>query len=296
MATLTLATIAAGASVVATDLQDGSDPFSLSAVVLDQNGNPVRDLTAKDFKISENGKTVQLESVQLRTLGETTARGRAVVLVLGAGGTDPALTPRVQTIAKSFIDTAGPNDHVSVVRYAPRDEIQGTRNDMLTRIAEFRAGMGEPLNQRTNRDVLDTVASLSRELMDIDAPRRAIVFIGSPYVYDVILPQRLEYDIAWPQWVRAMSTAARANVSVYVLDPHALTGNMRINPDGLVAQTGGTVFFNRNDFERAKDVVWRDAGTYYALEYKAEPSKRDLQKISVTVSRPDLSVRARRAR
>lgn len=296
MATLALLTAAAGASLVATDLQSSSDPFTLSAVVVDRDGNPVRDLTARDFKISENGKPVQLESARLRTVGETSARGRAVVLVLGAGGTDPALTTRVQTIARSFIDAAGPNDHVSVVRYAPRDEIQGTRNDMLMRIAEFRAGMGEPLNQRTNRDVLDTVASLSRELMDIDTPRRAIVFVGSPYVYDVVLPQRLEYDIAWPQWVRALSTTARANVSVYVLDPHALSGNIRINPDGLVAQTGGTIFFNRNDIDQAMNVVWRDASAYYALEYLAEPSKRDLQNISVTLTRPDLSVRARRSR
>lgn len=287
---------AAGGSLVAADRQTEGDPFTLSAVVVDKTGIPVRDLTAHDFRITENGKPVPVSGFDLKTVGESTQRGRAIVLVMGAAGTDPQLTTRAQNVARGFFDVAAPNDHLSVVRYAPRDELAGTREQMLMRIAEFRAGMGEPLNMRTNRDVLETVASLSRELMDIDAPRRAIVFIGSPFVFDVILPLQLQYDIAWPHWVNALSTAARANVSVYVIDPNGLRGNIRINPDGLVAQTGGTIFYNRNDIENAMDTIWRDSSSYYALEYLASPSKRDLQNIRVTTTRPDLTVRARRSR
>lgn len=284
------------AGLVASDGQPAGTPVRLSAVAVDQAGLPVRDLTARDFRVTENGKPAPVSQLDFRTTAETTRRGRAIVLVMGAAGTDPQLTTRAQAMARGFFDRAAPDDQLSVVRFSARDEIAGTREEMLMRIAEFRAGMGEPLNMRTNRDVLDTVARLSRELMDADAPRRAIVFIGSPFVYDVILPSRLDYDIAWPNWVQALSSAASANVGVYVIDPNGLRGNIRINPDGLVAQTGGTIFYNRNDLEKAMDTVWRDGGSYYDLQYHAAASRRDLQDIRVTTTRPGVTVRARRSR
>ncbi len=288
----------AGAGLVAADLQSDSERFTLSAVVVDKAGSPVRNLTANDFKIIENGKTVPVTTFKATTIGDSATRGRAVTLVLGAGGTDPELTMRVQTVARGFLDAASANDQVSVVRYAysAKDEVAGNREEMLSRIAEYRAPMGEPLSMRSPRDILDLVARLSNEMADIDTSRRAIVFIGSPYVFDIWEPVQREYQLEWPHWVKALNAAAKANVSVYVIDPVGLRGNVRINADGLIAQTGGTVFYNRNDLTKAIDLVWGETSSYYALEYAATPTKRDLQKISVTVSKPDVTVRARRSR
>ena len=207
------------------------------------------------------------------------------------------MTTRAQKIARGFVEAAGANDQVSVVRVArSQDEIAGDRQDMLMRIAEYRAPMGEPFNAKTSHEVLDLVAKVSRDLMDAEAPRRAIVFVGSPWFYDIVDPIDREHSLVWPHWVSALTTAARANVSVYVIDPNGLGGRIRINPDGLVAQTGGDVFYNINDFNRAMDRVWRDTSSYYALEYVPDISKREIQEVSVKTTRPGLTVRARRSR
>lgn len=294
---LALTTVAGGA-VIASGRQASLEPVTLSALVLDRDGIPVRDLKPSEFRITENGKPVMVTDVSTVATGASATRGRSVALVLASVGTDPALTSRTQQIARGFIEAAAPNDQVSVVRMANRsnDELAGTRQDMLMRVAEFRAPAGEPLHLKTNMDVLDLVTKLSNEMMDVETPRRAIVFVGSPWVYDVFYPILQEGELFWPNWVKALNAAARANVSVYVIDPNGLRGNIRLNPDGLVAQTGGTVLYNINDFDRAMDRVWRDTSTYYALEYLPESSRRELQNIKVTVTRPGVKVQARRSR
>jgi len=293
---MVLATVLGVAAAAAVPQRRG-EPVMLSAVVLDRAGGPVNDLRPHDFRVTENGKPVVVKDVAAVS-AETRANGRrSVVLVLGSGGTGPELTSRVQQIARRFMETTGPNDQVSVIRVAnPRDEIAGTRQDMSMRIAEYRAPMGEPLHRKTSHDVLDLVARVSRELMDLDAPRRAVVFIGSRFVYDVDEPLDRERDQVWPHWVSALTTAARANVSVYVIDPNGLQESLSASQYGLVAQTGGVAFYNINNFEPAVRRVWRDTGSYYALEYEPAASTREVQDISVKVSRPGVSVRARRSR
>ena len=294
-----IAAVLSASLVVTAQSRDEDEVVTLSAVVFDKAGVPVRDLTAKDFSVRENGRPVSNLSVSHVGAGNV-SRGKAVTLVLGgaSGGTSPDFTPRVQMIANDFLELAGPNDRVSVVRYAQRrtDEMAGDLNTMRMRVAEYRADRGEPLNTRMVRDVLELVGKLSREMQDIDAPRRALVLIGLPAVFDPIEPVLREHQIEWPAWTAALTAAARANVSVYVIDPHGLQGYQRVNPDGLVAQTGGTVYYNRNDIDKWADLIWNETASYYALEYTPGPARRDLQKIEVKVSNPSLVVRARRSR
>jgi VWFA-related protein len=297
MAVVALA-VAAGSAVVAAGPQAPNAPVTLSAVVVDDDGIPVRDLKPGEFSVTENDKPVTLTDVSAVATGTSAVRGRSVVLVLGSVGTDPALTSRTQRIARGFINGAAPNDQVSVVRMSnrARDEIAGTRQDMLMRVAEFRAPAGEPLHMKTNMDVLDMVTTLSNELRDEESPRRAIVFVGSPWIYDIRYPIMQSGELWWPNWVAALNAAARANVSVYIVDPNGLSGNIRLNPDGLVAQTGGAVLYNVNDFDKAMERVWRDTSSYYALEYVPASSRKELQNVKVRVTRPGVTVQARRSR
>ena len=76
-----------------------------------------------------------------------------------------------------------------------------------------------------------------------------------------------------------------------------LTGSVRINPDGLIAQTGGKVFDNSNELKNAVDRIWDETGSYYRLEYEPQAgSSRELQTINVKVSKPGVQVRARKSR
>ncbi len=291
--------VAAATVLASAATQNAGDTIAISAVVSSRDGVPVRNLRASDFVVRENGKAVQVASVEEQTLGDAAARGRSIVLLMGGAATEPELSLRFQQIARGFVARAGQTDEIFVVRHGTsRDEVVGDRSETLMRIAEFRAPYGEPWNVKTAEDVLDRVAKISTDLAmkNDDGRRRAIVCVGGPAMFDVIEPPQRQYELEWPHWVKALNAAAKANVSVYVIDPQGLTGRVRINPDGLVAQTGGASLDNTNDFADAIDRVWRDTGNYYAVRYVSGTPKRDLQNIEVKVNRPDVKVVARRSR
>ena len=89
---------------------------------------------------------------------------------------------------------------------------------------------------------------------------------------------------------------AGANVSVYAIDPAALTGRVRINPDGLIADTGGTAFDDSNDFGGSVERIPQDLSTYYRLQYEPAAPAGELQSIEVKVSRPTGKITVRRHR
>jgi len=270
-------------------------PVELSVAVTDRDGRTVRGLTAADFSVRENGRAMQLD----RVTASDTMGGRSIVLLLGGAGGSDELTLYAQGLAREFINRAGPDDRISVVRYAHRnDEVAGTRSDMLMRIAEYRAPFGEPFNPKTWETVLRTVTRISKQIESENRPgRSAIVWIGAPRMFDVAEPRQRNYELLWPYWVEALNATARADASLYLIDPQGLTGSVRINPDGLIAQTGGQAFDNSNEFKNAIDRVWEETGNYYRLEYDAGGSRRnELQTIQVKVDKPGIQVRARKSR
>jgi hypothetical protein len=81
-------------------------------------------------------------------------------------------------------------------------------------------------------------------------------------------------------------------VSVYVVDPAGLIGRPDLG-QGLVEHTGGADFVRSNNFERAVDRIWEEAGHYYLLGYTPTTRPRELHSIGVKVRRRGLHVRAR---
>jgi hypothetical protein len=140
------------------------------------------------------------------------------------------------------------------------------------------------------------VADLAEDLRDERIERQAIVWIGPAGLVDVIEPALERHDRLWPYWVDALSEGARSRIGVYAVDPHGLTGRVRLSPDGLVAQTGGAIIDNTNDLTGAVQRIWNELGSYYVLEYAGSTTNRDLHEIDVTVSRRDVTVRATKRR
>jgi VWFA-related protein len=267
-------------------------PVVVTAVVTDADGQPVRGLTQTHFSLKENGRAAAITGFRAFTEADATTSGRTVVLMLGTG-TSPDRTTTVQDIARLFLSRAGQADRVSVVRFEnDRDELSGTRADMLMRVAEFRALTTSPVYDKTQEDVLREVRDLARDLRSERIDRQAIVWIGPAAIADVIEPALGRHDRVWPYWVDALTAAARARLSMYVVDPHGLTGRVRLSPDGLVAQTGGLIVDNTNDFASGVSRIWNDLGSHYALEYAGSAENRELYEIDVTVDLPGARVRA----
>ena len=117
-----------------------------------------------------------------------------------------------------------------------------------------------PFSRRdTPETVLKAVAKISKQLEAVDHRRKAIICLGLTAVCDVEDPPLGAHSVLWPHWVAAIGAAARANVSVYAVDPTGLNQRAGVTGLGLVRLTGGERFANSNDFMRAADAIWRES-------------------------------------
>src|SRR5262245_22197186 len=100
-ATVAVTTLVVSAPYAANDRQAG-ETIAVSAVVLDKNGSPIRNLRAADFTLREDGKPVSVTSFSATNAAETSAAGRSLVLILGGQAGNPQLTLRYQLVARKF--------------------------------------------------------------------------------------------------------------------------------------------------------------------------------------------------
>jgi len=276
-----------------------ADLVELDVVVLDRNDQPITDLRREDFTIKEDGRLVDVKTFAVVTaLGSTEPDdGRVVVLLMDDIGVPVAGTSPMQQIAPIVLSPIGDGDEISVVRLASRsDEAFGDVRTARDRIDGYRGG-AVPFSRRdTAETVLKAIAKIARQLESIDHRRKVILCLGLQSVCDVGEPSLGGASVMWPAWVAAISAAARANASVYCVDPTGARGGLSISRDGLVQLTGGKIFAHENDFSRAAGAIWREAGHYYLLGYWPAASKRDLREIDVHVARKGVRVRARQRR
>jgi VWFA-related protein len=276
-----------------------ADLVELDVVALGRDDRPVTDLRQDEFQIKEEGRLVELKTFTTVTaLGSTRPDdGRVVVLLMDDIGVPVTGTSPMQQIAPVVLSPIGDGDEVSVVRLSSRaDEAFGDVRTARDRIGGYRGG-AVPFSRRdTPETVLKAIAKISQQLESIDHRRKVILCLGLPSVCDVSEPALGGTSVIWPAWVAAISSAARANVGVYCVDPTGARGGLNSSSNGLVQITGGKIFAHENDFLAAANAIWREAGHYYLLGYWPAVSKRDLRSIDVTVTRKGVHVRARQRR
>jgi VWFA-related protein len=160
--------------------------------------------------------------------------------------------------------------------------------------------------------------------------RKTILFVSEGIDYDVSDVIR-QFDapgnaasIILDDIRETIAATARSNVSIYGIDPRGLTqladetiavsslpdpgsgiglsslrNELQMSQDSLRAlsdETGGFAAVNTNQFSTAFDRIVGDNSTYYVLAYYPPTDKKDgkFHRIDVKVSRPGLTVRARR--
>ena len=181
------------------------------------------------------------------------------------------------------------------------------------------------------RTTLDTLRSVSEWFGSVRGRRKAILFVseGIDYdIYDVISSNGSNHQSAsmvLDATRDAIGAATRANVAIYGIDPRGLTdlgdesieigsfpddtslgigqgslqNELRLSQDSLRTlseETGGFAVVNKNDFATAFQRIVEDNSSYYVLAYyppDARPGRT--HKIDVRVTRPGLTVRARKA-
>ena len=275
------------------------DLVELDLVALDRNGQPVTDLRQDEITIKEDGREVELRAFsKVTALGSTGPDdARIVVLLMDDIGVPITGTSPMQQIAPVLLAPLGQGDELSVVRLASRsDEAFGDLTTARDRIDGYRGG-AVPFSRRdTPETMLKAITRISRQLESIDHKRKVILCLGLPSVCDVTEPALAGNNPIWPAWVAALGAAARANVSLYIVDPTGARGGLNTWGSGLVQLTGGRVFAHENNFAPAGEAIWREAGHYYLASYWPAASKHDLHSIDVSVSRKGVQVHARQRR
>jgi len=276
-----------------------SDLVELDIVVLDRQDRPVTDLGREEFTIKEDGRAVDVKTFSaVAALGSMQPDdARVVTLLMDDIGVPITGTSAMQAIAPVVLSPTGPGDEVSVVRLSSRsDEAFGDVRTAHDRIDGYRGGMVGFSRRDTPETVLKAVAKISQQLEPLDHRRKVVLCLGLPAVCDVSEPALAGTSVLWTAWVAAVSAAARANVSVYCVDPRGVSRLSGTFGAGLVRLTGGQIFDNANNFEPAAEAIWREAGHYYLLGYWPSASTRELHAIDVKVARKGVHVRARQRR
>src|SRR3954470_3789595 len=180
------------------------------------------------------------------------------------------------------------------------------------------------------RSTLDTLRNVAEWFGSIHGRRKAILFVseGIDYdIYDMIASNGSNHQSAsmvMDATRDAIAAATRSNVAIYGIDPRGLTdlgdesieiqsypddtslgigagslqNELRLSQDSLRVlsdETGGFAVVNKNDYATAYQRIVEDNSTYYVLAYyppDARPGR--LHKIDVRVTRPGLTVRARK--
>jgi len=180
------------------------------------------------------------------------------------------------------------------------------------------------------RNTLDTLRNVADWFGSVRGRRKAILFVseGIDYdIYDMIAQNGSNHQsasVVMDATRDAIAAATRSNVAIYGIDPRGLTdlgdesieiqsypddtslgigpgslqNELRLSQDSLRVlsdETGGFAVVNKNDFATAYQRIVEDNSSYYVLAYyPPDPRPGRLHKIDVRVTRPGLTVRARK--
>jgi VWFA-related protein len=297
--TLTAMVLSIGVSAQKRSAPPASDLVELDVVALDRADRPVMDLRQDEFQIKEDGKAMDVKTFTAVTaLGSTRADdARSVVLLMDDIGVPMTGTSPMRQLAQIMLSPAGSGDEISVVRLSSRsDEAFGDFETARARIDGYHGGVVPFSRRDTPETMLRTIAKISKQLEPIEHRRKIILCLGLRVVCDVEEPAAGGASVFWPAWIQAIGATARANVSVYGVDPTGLTANSGARLVALTQLTGGTLMANSNDFVRAANTIWSEASRYYLLGYWPSTDRRDTHAIDVSVTRKDVHVRARKRR
>ncbi len=215
--------------------------------VTDRDGKPVSGLTAKDFKIFENGREQEVAFFQ-PVIDGNERRPMLVVFALDVSGSlTPAELERLRSAMSQFIDRlAHPNAYFAVTTFAmnvKRRQTFTNRADSIRRAMENIERDRDGLSTHAYDAVDDAVRLIERRTpkqVRGERPKRAVVVITDGFpVGDVVAPSTVierandagvsVYSIILPSYSRAVGA-----------DRPLLTP---FEASGLVRRTGGVSLY-----------------------------------------------------
>lgn len=308
----------------------GTNLVRVDVSVTNRMGEPVADLTADDFEVTEDGTPQTIRSFEFVRLDGTTTDERSLPIrspqhaAAEAARDDVRLflifwdeyhidhfipTTRGKRVLSDFIMSSfGPTDLVGMMdQLTTVDSIRFTRDwrSLADQVNKLRGRRGillpprspiEEAHLRVGRDI-----GRIRNQVTMTALQSAAAFLGTfregrksiLFVSQgvAVHGRSGETDL----FRQVVETASANNTAIYTLDPSAEVGR---RPDSLVSiayDTGGRPFVGTNAPAMLMKQIVQDASAYYLLGYAPEltPVDGKFHKIKVRVKKPGYEVRAR---
>ena len=236
--------------------------IEVAVSVTDENGRPVRDLTADDFEIYEDDRRqpvvaftqvdtpvepfdvpVSHPAADAASSAPGERAGRAYLLLLDDLHTHALRTEEVRAIAREFIENILLANDVAAVALtsglAPSQPFTSNRQRLLETVERFRGldvrqrlvdPPSRPFGGPTKLRVLRTVERMAEWMGGGDARRKAIILMGQGIdPGNAPVPPRVPevaLEATTPELLEAMSRAsgiaARHDVTLYAIDPRGL--------------------------------------------------------------------------
>jgi VWFA-related protein len=311
-------------------IRTGTNLVRVDVTVLDRRGDPVKDLTARDFDIEEDGVAQPVQSFQLvqasgfpdagddlslpirspeHARAEAARDGVRVFLIfwdeyhLHPFGSSIAAR---EALSDFVLNGFGPRDLVALMDpLMPTDAIRFTRDrraladtiHMLT----GRRGVYTPARSVMEEELLRRPRDVERVRYEVTmtALKAAAVFLGT--LREGRKSIVFVSEGAWrmgtgtPLQREVIQAANEHNTAIYPMDPRGLGPRPPEMLMELASSTGGEALVNTNSPARRLRQIVKHASAYYLLGYSAQggPADGRFHKVRVKVKRPDLEVRAR---
>jgi VWFA-related protein len=303
MQRLVLACMVAAAVAPATPQRTTVEPrpgyLLIDATVDDKGGKFVADLKPDEFEVWVAGYRVPIQSVSIVEPAAEGPSRRSITLLFDDITVDPSITPRMRDVGRQFVTRMAPGDRMAVVMLSgaqvPSTDLRAQLRQAIDKLGPRAVGVMRPDTLAAH--VLQTLTAIAGHMSET-ADRGAIVAIGPAWLFDTPIPPPTIGGDLRPEWTATVRALARANASLYVIDPGGV-GRTRVTggASGFARDTGGFAFTNTNDFPGVADRIMRDTSSYYRLEVQDPPVGRgaDLREVDVRVKRRGVTVRARRA-
>ena len=288
-------------------------PIRLDAIVTDRKDRPIRDLSASDFEIRDNGELRPIDSATL----ESGREGRLIAIFLDDYHVQSGEnTTRARAALAQFVDAElRPNDLVAVMK--PLDSLKAIqvtrdRGALRSAIDAFEGRKGDyaprtpfeesfmsraPSSADASRAqvVSSALQALALRIGGMREGRKTIVLVSEGFTPS--LPRgsdRLTGSL------RAVVYAAnRYGVAIYPIDPREAAdtsdaGRATSSRQTLADETGGEATINRADLTAGLKQAARDLDDYYELTYHAAGAgDGQFHQVEVRVKRPDALIRMR---
>jgi Ca-activated chloride channel homolog len=244
------------------------DMVQLRATITDHNGAYVRNLTAKDFHVFENGEEQEVRVVSGPTQAESTTN---VLVLLDTSNQMYETFAYLEDAVADFIRRLAPADSVALFSFS--------RN--MVRLAPLSADRQAVLASLRNAVLGDDTAFYNGVLLALrDAERMQgskvlVVFSNGPDRRSMLAPEDVQ------------RVAEDAGVPIYVVSANTHSETAMASLRDLAEKTGGRTFF-ASDWRRQRaafESIDRDLNnTYQITYYPSQKADAAYRKIDVRVT------------